>query len=181
VDDSIKFLCAATVGGVAARRLGLPGGTLMGAVLAAALVGVAGAGTAPLPPLVTPVAQVLAATMLSFSIDRHLLTTLRVHGRLVAASFLLTAALWAMTALTASATGFLEPAGTVLGSAPAGSMVALVGSDKGLSLAAISMLMVLRVVLVGGVLSAYLRLRALPAWGRLGARRGWGAARWRGR
>jgi uncharacterized membrane protein AbrB (regulator of aidB expression) len=162
MEHLVALWLAAVLGGLAARRLGVPGGTLLGALLATALFTLIDTRVALLPGAMTASIQALVGIMLGLSVDRRLFAVLRAHTRLVAATAVLTVLTWAMMALAAAATGLLEPSGAVLGSAPAGPSVSLLVSGHSIALGTVSLLLVLRVAVVGSVLSVFLKLRGHP-------------------
>jgi len=132
---------SAGIGGLAAQRLRLPGGTLLGALAAAALVAAGNPRAALLPPLATLLTQALVGTLLGLTVDRSLLAGLPRQWRLIVATGVLTAAIWLVTALVTSATGLLEPRGALVGSVPAGAMAALLAERAGLPLGTLSLLL----------------------------------------
>jgi uncharacterized protein len=167
MEHLLALAFAAALGGLAIRRLGVPGGTLLGALLATALLTLFDSRAASLPKAITLGIQGVVGIMLGLSVERQSFGTLRTHWRLVGASAVLTVLSWAAMAVVATATGLLQPSTAILGSAPAGPSVSLLVSGQGIALGTISLLLVLRVALVSGVLSIVLKLRAhpmLPSW-----------------
>ncbi len=172
MEHSLALLCIASAGGLAARRVGLPGGTLLGALAAAAVLTAVDARAASLPRPAIPMIQMLVGAMLGLSLNRNLLITLPRHGRLIGATALLTLVMWGVMAVVHAAAGVLAPEGAIVGSAPAGPALSLLVSEQGLPLGVISLLLALRVALVGSVLSVFLKLRDHPRFGAQVHRRG---------
>jgi uncharacterized membrane protein AbrB (regulator of aidB expression) len=160
VEHYAALLLVAALGGLAARRLALPGGTLLGALVASAAFVVVDTRAGALPRTAVPAIQVAVGGMLGLSLSRRTLGTLRRHPRLITASIALTTAIWASMAGAATTTGLLELEGAVLGGAPAGPAVSLLAGEQGFSLGLISLLLVMRYALVSGVLSVFLGLHA---------------------
>lgn len=138
-----------TIGGLAAWRLGMPGGAVVGALLGSGLYNllVPSRVVVPLPFELT--AQIAAGVLIGFSFNRGLLQngfSILLWGLLAAGTYV---GLGFVLAVIASRLGYLSFATALFGFSPGGiTGIALIAGSEGADAGAVSLIHFVRVMLL---------------------------------
>ncbi|MBC7233797.1 MAG: AbrB family transcriptional regulator [Chloroflexi bacterium] len=167
---TVFLLLIGLAGAIVARRIKMPGGTFLGAMLSTGIVSLLAPDSQPLPEVIRSVALVLLGISIGASVDREALLSLRrvlpwaaaMIGILIAASVGLGWLVYTHQALDVSAATIL------FGIMPGGaSGLSAAAYDLGAEPSIVASLHSVRQFIVFGLLPLLLRWLARPGWNKL--------------
>lgn len=136
-----------TIGGLAAWRMGLPGGAVVGALLGSGMYNVFAPSRAVVPIPFELSAQIAAGVLIGFSFNRGLLQngfSILMWGFIAAGTYV---ALGFVLAVIASRLGYLSFATALFGFSPGGiTGISLIAGAEGADASAVSLIHFVRVV-----------------------------------